>query len=82
MYFDFIEKKYAQKLDDRKREIQQRYEKKLKDLDDELKQQFEKESDKKENEIRLMKEKNMLIENYDKEVDKSNKIILYNISNY
>jgi hypothetical protein len=42
--------------------------KKLKDLDDELKQLFEKESDKKENEIRLMKEKNMLIENYDNEV--------------
>lgn len=27
MYFDFIEKKYGQKLDDRKREIQLRYEK-------------------------------------------------------
>lgn len=30
MYFDFIEKKYGQKLDDRKREIQLRYEKVLK----------------------------------------------------
>jgi hypothetical protein len=40
----------------------------LKDLEDELKQLHEKEVEKKENEIRLLREKNLRIENYDKEV--------------
>lgn len=69
IYFDHIEKKYCDKLDERKKELQMRYDKKMKDLEDELAQLHEKESELKENQIRQIKEENMRIENFERQVN-------------
>ncbi|RNA17857.1 hypothetical protein BpHYR1_047980 [Brachionus plicatilis] len=70
IYFDHIEKKYSDKLDERKKELQLRYDKKTKDLEEELAQLYEKETELKENQMRQIKEENLRLENFERQMEK------------
>lgn len=55
-------------MDERKKELQLRYDKKTKDLEGELAQLFEKETELKENQMRQIKEENLRLENFERQV--------------
>ncbi len=69
IYFEHIEKKYADRLEERKKELERRYEKKTADMEAELERLYEEQAEKKESEAKTLKEKNLHMENYDKKME-------------
>ncbi len=68
IYIEHLERKYADKCEDRRKEIQEKYDRKIKELEDELRDLHEEQVEKKSNEIKNLREQNHHLENYDKQV--------------
>ncbi len=69
IYFEHIEKKYSDKLIERKKELEKRYAKKTLEVEAELERLYEEQAEKKESELKALKEKNFHIESYDKKME-------------
>lgn len=69
IYFEHIEKKYSDRLDEKKKLLEMKYEKLTRELEAELEAAHKSQAEKKEDEIKAIKEKNMHLESYDNKME-------------